>query len=159
MSKLWPVGQILPASPFILARQHLHKLILPPRIERKNFFSFREYGWQRFSKKISLNSAKKRGENFLFWKSHSYVDRDLHKKRSSPCFPISLRPAASTVFPNLALCVKSLPTPGIAYLFFPGLCSFCFTVGLVNVLVIIFSLILAWVLHLLLLAIYNQGLL
>ena len=34
-------------------------------------------------------------------------------KRSSPCFPISVRPAASTVFPNLALRVKSLPTPGL----------------------------------------------
>ena len=35
------------------------------------------------------------------------------KKRFSPCFPISVRPAASTVFPNLALRVKSLPTPDI----------------------------------------------
>ena len=32
-------------------------------------------------------------------------------KRFSPCFPISVGPAASTVFPNLALRVKSLPTP------------------------------------------------
>ena len=35
----------------------------------------------------------------------------ISKKKSSPCFPISVRPAASTVFPNLALRVKSLPTP------------------------------------------------
>ena len=35
------------------------------------------------------------------------------KKSSSPCFSISVRPAASTVFPNLALRVKSLHTPGI----------------------------------------------
>ena len=34
----------------------------------------------------------------------------LKKERSSPCFPISVRPAASTVFPNLAFRVKSLPT-------------------------------------------------
>ena len=70
-------------------------------------------------KRISLYGARleykkreKRGENLLFWRSHSFVDRDLQKKkRSSPCFPISVRPAASTVFPNLALRVKSLPTP------------------------------------------------
>ena len=36
------------------------------------------------------------------------------KKRSSPCFPISVRPAGSTVFLNLALRVKSLPTPDLA---------------------------------------------
>ena len=41
---------------------------------------------------------EKRGENLLFWKSHSYVDLDLLKKRSSPCFPIRVLPAASTVF-------------------------------------------------------------
>ena len=35
------------------------------------------------------------------------------KKRSSSCFPISVRPAASTVFPNLGPQVKSLPIPGI----------------------------------------------
>ena len=35
------------------------------------------------------------------------------KKRSLPCFPISVRPAASTVFPNLALRVKGLPTRGL----------------------------------------------
>ena len=32
------------------------------------------------------------------------------EKRSSPYFPISVRSTASTVFPNLALRVKSLPT-------------------------------------------------
>ena len=32
---------------------------------------------------------------------------------SSPWFPVSVRPAASRVFPNLALQVKSLPTPGL----------------------------------------------
>ena len=37
----------------------------------------------------------------------------ISKKKSSSCFPISLRPAASTVFPNLALGVKSLPTPDL----------------------------------------------
>ena len=30
-----------------------------------------------------------------------------------PCFPISVRPAASTVFPNLALRAKSLPTTAL----------------------------------------------
>ena len=35
------------------------------------------------------------------------------KKRSSPCYPISVRPAASTVFPNLAFRVKSLLTPAV----------------------------------------------
>ena len=67
-------------------------------------------------KKINLNDAKleKRGENFLFSRSHSYVDCDLQKKkRFSPCFPLSVRPAALTVFPNLALPVKSLPTPAV----------------------------------------------
>ena len=41
------------------------------------------------------------------------------KKKSSPCFSISVRPAASTVFPNLDLRVKNLPTPGLdtRYLF------------------------------------------
>ena len=42
------------------------------------------------------------------------MDCDLQnkkrEKRSSPCFPIRVRPAASTVFPNLAFRVKSLPT-------------------------------------------------
>ena len=37
----------------------------------------------------------------------------IFKKRSSLCFPISVRPAASTVFPNLAFGVKSLPTPAL----------------------------------------------
>ena len=37
----------------------------------------------------------------------------ISKKRSSPSFPISVRPAASTVFPNLARRVKSLPTPSL----------------------------------------------
>ena len=59
------------------------------------------------------NSNEKRGENLLFWRSHSYVDCDLQKKRSSLCFPLSVRPAASTVFPNLALRVKILPTSDI----------------------------------------------
>ena len=40
----------------------------------------------------------------------------IFKKRSSPCFPISVRPAASTVFPNLALHVKSWPTPAVYYI-------------------------------------------
>ena len=35
------------------------------------------------------------------------------KKSSSPCFPISVRLAASTVFPNLTLRVKYLPTPAL----------------------------------------------
>ena len=35
------------------------------------------------------------------------------KKRSLPCFTVSVRPAASTVFPNLALRAKSLPTPAV----------------------------------------------
>ena len=37
----------------------------------------------------------------------------ISKKKSSRCFPISVRPAASTVFPNLALRVKSLPIPAL----------------------------------------------
>ena len=36
------------------------------------------------------------------------------QKRSSPCFPLSVRPAASTVFPNLALREKSLFTSDVA---------------------------------------------
>ena len=55
------------------------------------------------------NRNEKRGENLLFWRSHSYAECDLQNKRFSSCFPISVRPAASTVFPNLALSVKSLP--------------------------------------------------
>ena len=55
---------------------------------------------------------EKRGENLLFWISHSY-EKKKKRKRSLPCFPISVRPAASTAFPNLALRVKSLPTPGL----------------------------------------------
>ena len=31
------------------------------------------------------------------------------------CSNHSVRPAASTIFPNLALCVKSLPTPDLDY--------------------------------------------
>ena len=38
MGKLRPAGQIRPAGPFILAHRHLHKLKLPPQIERKTFF-------------------------------------------------------------------------------------------------------------------------
>ena len=38
MGKLRLAGQIQPADPFILARRHLHKLKLPPWIERKPFF-------------------------------------------------------------------------------------------------------------------------
>ena len=34
-------------------------------------------------------------------------------KRSSSCFPTSVRPAASIVFPNMALCVKSLSIPAL----------------------------------------------
>ena len=41
------MGKLRPAGPFILARRHLHKLKLPPSIERKTFFlSFRDHGWQ-----------------------------------------------------------------------------------------------------------------
>ena len=59
------------------------------------------------------NWNKKRGKNLSFWRSHSYVDRYL-KKKVFTLFPIRVRPAASTAFPNLALRVKSLPTPGIS---------------------------------------------
>ena len=37
----------------------------------------------------------------------------ISKKRSLPCFSIRVRPAASTIFPNLALRGKSLPTPDL----------------------------------------------
>ena len=46
MGKLRPAGQIRPAGSFILALRHLQKLKLPPCIERKTFFSFRDHGWQ-----------------------------------------------------------------------------------------------------------------
>ena len=35
------------------------------------------------------------------------------KKRSLPCITVSVRPATSTVFPNLALRAKSLLTPAV----------------------------------------------
>ena len=45
------------------------------------------------------------GDHIRTWTAIS--KKRFQKKR--PCFPISVRPAASTVFPNLALRVKSLP--------------------------------------------------
>ena len=55
------------------------------------------------------------GENLLSWRLHSYVDCDLQKKEKKvfTLFSISVRLAASTVFSNLALRVKSLPTPDL----------------------------------------------
>ena len=38
------------------------------------------------------------------------ISKKKKRERSLPCFPISVRPAASTVFSNLALRVKNLPT-------------------------------------------------
>ena len=54
------------------------------------------------------------GDYIRTW-SYDLQKKKEKKKRSSPCFPISVRPAASTIFPNLALCLKSLPTSGLAY--------------------------------------------
>ena len=44
---------------------------------------------------------------------HTWTVIFKKKKRSSPCFQISVRPAALTVSLNLALCVKSLPIPDL----------------------------------------------
>ena len=54
------------------------------------------------------------GDHIRTW-TVVFKKKKKKKKRSSPCFPISVRPAASTVFSNLALRVKSLPTPGLYY--------------------------------------------
>ena len=45
--------------------------------------------------------------------TRTVISEKKKEKRFSPCFPISERPAASTVFPNLALRVKSLLAPGL----------------------------------------------
>ena len=65
--------------------------------------------------KISLNGAKldqKKVKTFHFG-DHIRTWTVISKKKSSPCFLISVRAAASTVFPNLAFRVKSLPTPAL----------------------------------------------
>ena len=63
--------------------------------------------------KISLNGAKIEMKNEIktFGDHIRKWTVIYEKKRSSPYFPISVRPAASTFFPNVALRVKSLPTP------------------------------------------------
>ena len=70
--------------------------------------------------KIILNGAKleKKNEvkNFYFGDHIRTWTVIFKKKRSSACFPISVWPVVSTVFSNLALRVKSLPTPGLSTL-------------------------------------------
>ena len=57
---------------------------------------------------------EKRGENVLFWRSHSYVDRDLKKKKKNFALFSNQRAVRGFIsFSNLALRVKSLPTPAI----------------------------------------------
>ena len=45
----------------------------------------------------------------FYFEDHIRMWTVISKKKGSPCFPISVWPAASTVFPNLALHAKSLP--------------------------------------------------
>ena len=86
------------AGPFILVRRHLHKLKLLPYIERKTFlFPLQIMDGSDFQK-ISLmvqiwnKKQEKRSENFLLWRSHSYVNRNLQKKKVFILF--SNQPAA-----------------------------------------------------------------
>ena len=113
MGKPRPAGQIRPAGPFILARRHLHKLKLPPWISGWPFFLLEIMGSSDFQQnkpqrcKIGI---KNEVTSFYFGDRNRPWTVISKKKRSSPCFSISVRPAASTVFPNLDLPVKSLPT-------------------------------------------------
>ena len=121
MGKLRPAGQIRPAGSFILARRHLQKLknshhelsgrpVFP--LEITDGSDFQKNTPQRC--KIEMKHEVKNfyfGDHIRTWTVISEKKKKL--KRSSPCFPISERPVASTVFPNLALRVKSLPTPAI----------------------------------------------
>ena len=59
---------------------------------------------------IGIKNEKNEAKIFYFG-DHNRPWTVISKKRSSPCFPIGVRPAASRVFPNLALRVNSLPTP------------------------------------------------
>ena len=59
---------------------------------------------------------EKRGENLLFWRSHSYVNRDL-KKKVFTLFSYQRAARGFNGFPNLALPVKCLPTPGLQHAF------------------------------------------
>ena len=124
MGKLRPAGQIRPASPFILDRRHLHKLKLPPRIERKTFFPLEIMDGSDFQKnkpqrrKIGIKNEKNEVKTSYFG-DHIRTWTVISKKKIF-CFPTSVRPAVSTVFPNLVLRVKSLPTPDLAVSdFFP----------------------------------------
>ena len=119
MGKLWHAGQIRPAGFFILAGRYLQKLKLPPSIEQKTFFPVEITDGSNFQKnkplrcKIEMKNEVKTfyfGDDIRTW---TVISKTKKKKRSSPCFSISVRPAASTVFPNLALRVKSLLTPAI----------------------------------------------
>ena len=68
--------------------------------------------------KIGIKNEKNEVKTFHFG-DHIRTWTVISKKRSSPCFPISVRPAASIIFPNLALRVKSLPTTDVnSYLHF-----------------------------------------
>ena len=114
MGKLLPLCQIRPAGPFILARWHLHKLKLPLCIERKTVFPLEimdVYGsdFQKNKPQRCKIGIKNEVKAFHFG-DHK---KKNPKKKSLPSFPISVPPAASTVFPNLALCVKNFPTPGL----------------------------------------------
>ena len=103
--KLRPTGQIrLPVLLFRLAGTY-RNLNSHHELSGRPFFSFRDHGWQWFKKKASMlqNWNEKQGENLLFWRSHSHVElwspkKKENIKKSSPCFPTSVRPAASTVF-------------------------------------------------------------
>ena len=102
MGKLRPAGQIRPAGSFILARPFFPLKITDGSDFQKN---------KPQQCKIEMKNEVKIfyfGDYFML-----VISKKEKKKRSSPCFPISGRPATSTVFPNLALCVKSLSTLGL----------------------------------------------
>ena len=67
MGKLQPADPIRPASSFILARQHLQKLKLPPWIERKTFFSIRDHGGSDFKKKQQRCKIEMKNEAKTFY--------------------------------------------------------------------------------------------
>ena len=122
MGKLRPSGQIRPAGPFTLARRHLHKLKLPPRIGWKTFLSLEIMDGSDFQKnkpqrcKIEI---KNEVENFYFG-DHIRTWTVISKKKVFTLFFNQRAARGFNSFSKFGPSYESLPTPGISTCHLPG---------------------------------------
>ena len=115
MGKLRPAGRIRPAGPFILAGDTYTNSNSHRELSKRPFFPLEimdDNDFQQNKPQRCKIGMKNEVKTFYFG-DHVRTWTVISKKRSSPCFSISVRSAASTVFPNLALRVESLPTPAV----------------------------------------------